>query len=207
MANCVNWLRSLVHKVASWNIRRDHRTSTSPPDRPPLWQEFEYFDEAWQNRIRLMAGFIQPKSCVMDLGCGQLWLKNFLAGCKYIPVDYTKRDAETIVCDFNKYQFPDRDVDCAFVSGCLEYVIDVEWFIGKIAEQANSCILSYCTIEKFPSISARESLGWQHNLTALDIERIFKSKGMRLTHMTETETKNTIFVFEKSDDPRTMLSA
>ncbi|MBK9568932.1 MAG: hypothetical protein IPO53_02690 [Chitinophagaceae bacterium] len=39
------------------------------------WQDIEYFDDKWKERIEQMARFIKNGSSVIDLGCGPMWLK------------------------------------------------------------------------------------------------------------------------------------
>ncbi len=68
----------------------------------PVWQQIEYFNPDWKGRIGKMASHIAPGESVVDLGCGQMWLKEFLsASSRYTGVDYTQRGADTIVADFN----------------------------------------------------------------------------------------------------------
>ena len=74
------------------------------------------------------------------------------SGCTYYAVDYKKRGEKSIVCDFNKYEFPIIKVDLCFVSGCLEYIEDYKWFIKEISKISNACVISYCTIENFQTL-------------------------------------------------------
>jgi hypothetical protein len=127
----------------------------------PKWQNIEYFDADWKKRICKMAELIGDEKVILDLGCGKMWLRQFLGPEKvYLGCDYVKRDADTIVCDFNKYQFPDCQADLCFVSGCLEYVEDLNWFFDEIARHALVLVVSYCTYELSPDIRLRKSLGW-----------------------------------------------
>ncbi len=49
------------------------------------WQDIEFFNEEWKDRIMLMASFIEKESSVMDLGCGRMWLLDFLPeNCTYL---------------------------------------------------------------------------------------------------------------------------
>jgi hypothetical protein len=146
-----------------------------------------------------MAGFIEPRASVMDLGCGKMWLKEMLpAKCVYYPVDYTKRNAETIVCDFNKKEFPAITADIAFVSGCLEYIKDYEWFITSACSQSNRVILSYCSMNEFTEIKKRKALGWLNNLYQEEIISFFRQNNFTLTHSAITTTRNSIFIFDQS---------
>jgi hypothetical protein len=163
------------------------------------WKTREYFDEVWKLRIKQMAENIPVGSSVMDLGCGKEWLKEFLPSqCTYNGSDYTPRSPSTIVCDFNKFEFPSLQVDVTFVSGCLEYVINYEWFINQISvSTANRCILSYCAIEYFPDTKKRVERNWVNNLTGIEIIELFQKNNFVLLNQTLTETNNLILIFER----------
>ena len=160
------------------------------------WKDIEYFDETWKNRIRQMAAFVPPNSRVLDLGCGEMRLRGFLKDCVYIPVDYRARSPETIVCDFNRGEFPDVRADVSFVSGCLEYIENPAWFIGQIAIHSNICVISYCSIEHFNDPAERAALAWKNSFDAKDVVALFMAKNMRVTAQTFLpETRNTVFRF------------
>jgi hypothetical protein len=173
---------------------------------PATWKDIEYFDETWKNRIRQMAGFIPPKSRVLDLGCGEMRLREFLKHCVYIPVDYMARGPETIVCDFNRGEFPNVPADVSFVSGCLEYIENPSWFIGQIAAHSQICVISYCSIEHFDDPSQRAAAAWKNSFDAQEVISLFLAKGMTLSARTFLpESKNTVFRFvagPPSETPR-----
>lgn len=161
------------------------------------WQDIEYFDDAWRARIRQMAEFIPANATVMDLGCGPGWLREIIDARSYTGVDYRPRKEDTVVCDFNKRQFPEFQRDVAFVSGCLEYVHDYRWFIAQICDKADVCILSYCLVEIHQDLAARRRAGWVNDLTLDDIKREFVRHSFRLSAETATPTGNAIMVFQR----------
>jgi hypothetical protein len=166
--------------------------------RKTTWKDAEYFDEAWKNRIKQMAAFIPQNATVLDLGCGKEWLKEFLPyNCCYWGCDYVSRNYETIICDFNKYQFPNLQVDICFVSGCLEYVEDYSWFIQKITEVSNYCIISYCSIDYFPNLKERTQRHWVNHLRNEELIDIFLKFNFSIEAITLTQTNNLILVFKK----------
>lgn len=167
-------------------------------DKVKTWQDIEYFNESWKNRIKQMTQYISPNSIVLDLGCGQMWTNEFLPiNCKYIAVDYIKRDEKSIVCDFNQHQFTDINADIAFVSGCFEYVVDYNWFVNKIATYCNACVISYCTLEAFPNLQERKGLTWVNHLTKAEFINLFLNANFTLEKEDTTQTNNTIFIFKK----------
>lgn len=144
-----------------------------------------------------MAEFIQPNERVIDFGCGQMSLKEYLPKeCHYIGVDYKARSAETIVCDFNAYQFPEDGADVAFVSGCLEYIRDYEWFVKQLCRQSDKVIVSYCTMENFPDISERIGRTWVNHLTHDEIINLFAKNDFKISG--KTDATDTIFYFVPS---------
>lgn len=161
------------------------------------WKTIEYFNPEWKERIRMMAELLPPDTnSITDLGCGLMWLKEFIpTEVNYIGVDYTSRGKGTIVCDFNKKQFPKISSDIAFVSGCLEYVKDASWFVKKIADNYKGCIISYCVLEEFKDQEFRDKKTWVNSFTENDIIQLFNKEGFNLKK--KLDTKNRIFYFEK----------
>ena len=172
-------------------------------DNTTSWREIEYFDEAWKLRINMMSSYIIENTSVVDLGCGPMWLSNLLGDRNtYFGVDYVKRDDKTIVCDFNKYEFPCIYADYYFISGCLEYVNDVEWFIESISKYTSRIIISYCILENFPDLHLRKSYAWVNNFTQKNLLDLFLSEKYELINIQETPSRNIIFYLEKSDNFR-----
>jgi hypothetical protein len=168
----------------------------------PEWKQFEYFDESWKERIQQMRKHIPIYAkTVMDLGCGKMWLRSMLnIHVKYIGVDYVKRSKHTIVCDFNKKEFPEKFVDVMFVSGCLEYINNPDWFVEKIAKHSSTCILSYCTLESFPNLEERLQYHWKNNLTKEDLISLFSKYSMKNITFEHTDKNHNIFVFIASNE-------
>ena len=159
------------------------------------WQDMEYFDPKWTERIREMAKYITRGKSVIDLGCGKMWLKEYLHENPYFPVDYISRGDDTIICDFNKKQFPNIQTDIAFVSGALEYVVDTSWFVSEISMHSRECILSYCLKENFSDINFRKKQAWVNNFSRNEIVDLFRSFGFVLNSENTTTSKNSIFYF------------
>lgn len=160
------------------------------------WKHIEHFDETWKLRIQKMSKYIHSGESVIDLGCGLMWLKEYLPrNCTYTGVDYTKRNPETVLCDFNKKNFPKQQADVAFVSGCLEYIDDPAWFAKQIASSANKCVVSYCTMEAIPSMKSRIQLCWKNHMTKNQLIQLFENQNFKLTNSEDGE--NSIFIFEK----------
>lgn len=124
---------------------------------PVIWRgELEnklgYEQFKWKKRIVAMARFID--SCdktVMDLGAGNMHLRGLLdENHIYVPVDYKKTAEDTVVCDFNKGEFPEIKADVIIAAGILDYINEPKWFLDKICETADKCVISYKGREKYP---------------------------------------------------------
>jgi len=103
-----------------------------------------------------MANHVAPSESVIDLGCGMGWLREMLPpDAVYYGCDMFARDKQTIVCNFNKYEFPNVSADTALISGALEYVRDWQWFLKETSNHCEKIVLSYCTRDQFPSPSVR----------------------------------------------------
>lgn len=163
----------------------------------PKWRDIEYFHRAWKRRIREMSKYLRDGQSVMDLGCGKMWLKDYLRNNAYVPVDYTYRGPGTIVCDFNQKLFPDRGADVAFVSGALEYLEHGAWFISQLGARFRSCVVSYCPLEDYPDVKARSRRGWVNHYTVSELLRMFRDAGFELVDESRSVPRTAIFFFEK----------
>jgi hypothetical protein len=162
------------------------------------WKEIEYFHDTWKVRIAAMANYL-PESCsVMDLGSGKEWLRDYLKkNVRYLGVDYLDRGTGNLVCDFNKKQFPKQQCDFAFISGCLEYIEDPNWFLEQLAGHVKQVILSYNTLEAVPDIAARKHLAWKNHFSECQITRLFEDHQFALIETDKNVHKNTIYIFKK----------
>ena len=149
----------------------------------------EYFDKSWAERIDAMARYVPLGSSVMDLGCGPMWLKKSRPDLVYTGVDYTFRGVGSIVADFNHKQFPSKQCDVAFISGCLEYETYPEWFITQATQIANRCVISYCVIDIHDNVAGRRRAGWVNDLSKADIERLLHAKEFFLSRAVRTQQK------------------
>ena len=144
-----------------------------------------------------MASWIEDEKSILDLGCGPMWLKEYLKkSSTYYGCDYKNRGNKTIICDFNKKEFPDIKTDLCFVSGCLEYIEDLDWFIKRISETSKTAIISYCPLDNNPFKFMRKKAAWVNHYSSYDIIKLFIEEGFKL-HKIDTVTKNIIFKFVK----------
>lgn len=161
------------------------------------WKDIEYFDTSWKKRIERMSYLVDANQSVADIGCGQMWLKDFLKkDTQYIGIDYIKRSADTIVCDFNNDEFPNVTSDVFFLSGVLEYVIKPDLFLQNICKKCETIIMSYCTRDLSPDRNFRKNMGWVNNLSKMEIVKIVECNNFILIKTDEIGA-NVIFKFIK----------
>lgn len=61
----------------------------------------------WEHRAKVVARWIPEGAYVLDMGCGNMLIEKHLKNpAGYIPCDIAKRDSRTIVCDFDKFEYP-----------------------------------------------------------------------------------------------------
>ena len=162
----------------------------------PNWAEIEYFNKGWEKRILQMSKLIKEEKNIMDLGCGKMWLKKYLnPDIHYYCCDYKKRDENTIICDFNKNEYPAVFVDLSFVSGTFEYIIDVESFIRSMKKYSSSVILSYVTKDHVKNLKFREKQAWKNHFFRDELISLFNKHDFLLTDTDSSVKNNDIFKF------------
>lgn len=166
--------------------------------RNPQWKDIERFDSSWKDRIATMARHIGPADGpVLDVGCGPMWLKHYLpAGVAYMGLDYVTRGPDCIVRDLNRERLPHTGARTIFVSGALEYLEQVDIFVGDAASAANKCIVSYCALAEFPDPGERRLRGWKNDLSVAEIIALFARHGMINRVHSYTASRNAVLVFE-----------
>lgn len=85
---------------------------------------------------------------LLDLGCGEMHIRKFLKpGIKYYGCDYKKRDKDTIVCDLSQNEFPQINVDCIFIAGVLEYLVNWYDVLREASKHTDQILMCYSTLE------------------------------------------------------------
>ncbi|WP_167958653.1 Coenzyme F420 hydrogenase/dehydrogenase, beta subunit C-terminal domain [Anaerosporobacter faecicola] len=99
----------------------------------------------WRKRAIVCSKFLNSNDhSVLDVGAGNMYLKKLLdENVIYYPLDYTKRQEDTIVCDLNKYEFPDIKVDAIVCAGIIGYLNDLNWFFDCLKNSTDKIILTY----------------------------------------------------------------
>jgi len=88
------------------------------------------------SQVALLVRELMPTNMV-DLGCARGYLRKLCGGVPYTGCDFvdldSDRDFPFFRCDFNHESLPDQitEVDLIVCSGLLEYIVDVQHFIGQ----------------------------------------------------------------------------
>jgi hypothetical protein len=159
--------------------------------------------ESWTDRIELMARFIKPGSSVLDMGCGTMALKKYLPpGCSYQSCDVAARESATIVCDFNKNEYPPvKQYDYVFCSGVLEYIHDVPGFLKELRKYSDTVIVSYVATKSNnrKRIRKRRGLDWVNHYNFFEIIVVVLRSGYTVQKVMDFATQK-IFVLNKLEE-------
>ena len=110
------------------------------------WQNFSddvYEFDVNMHLIEELATCIDKNDkSVVDLGAGGMHLNKFIpSDSLYYPVDYKKRCDQTVVCDFNKKEFPNINADVYVLCAMLYYIDDPIWLLEQSAAFASRKII------------------------------------------------------------------
>jgi len=98
---------------------------------------------------------------ILDLGCGIQYLREVIPdNVRYIGVDQYQHKKDTIICDFNKKQFPqvingeEVHSDIVFIAGLLEYLKYKKWLLKEACKASDKYILLSYNFKEFVNIPA-----------------------------------------------------
>lgn len=169
------------------------------------WRKASAFDQAWRSRIEFMASLINDERTVLDLGCGQMWLKEYIEPNKiYISSDMYKRDENTIVCDYNAGEFPDVSADVVVISGVVEYMdhpLELLMHARKISPRV---LVSYVSVEEQDNLKDRTLLGWRNHLSKDQFIELAGSAGLKVKSVQKIEN-NIIFELRRPENHNKMM--
>jgi len=153
------------------------------------WQSIHTESRKWRGRYKLIARHIFPGESVIEFGCGDMALRDYLhPNCAYQPSDLISRNNNCLVIDLNKNLPEDLETrySVAVFAGVLEYVSDVYRILTWSLSHADRVCFSYATTDDFPDIDHRSKVyGWFSHLSRDAIieigVKIQKESHIRLT--------------------------
>jgi hypothetical protein len=183
--------------------------SVDANSRENTWKEEYPYTSDMRKRCRRLLNMIEGKfKSVMDVGCGNQQLRSLLRWrkpfVKYYGSDYLQVKATTIICDFNKGEFPDIYVDLCFLSGILEYIYPdmLDCFIQNVCTHCSSLAVSYCFSTPPPPTSrTRLSFNWVNDITFNEMLILFLKNNFSLVrceiYHNNQQYQQYLFVFVK----------
>lgn len=140
---------------------------------------------------------------VVDYGAGYKFMKDLLpSDTAYYPVDFIDRGDHTIICDFNKHEFPNIYSELSVCMGTLMYIEPAEELLDPICRHTERWILfSFITLEGMPDIEIRRKSGMCQDFTEPQIIGMFASREYMLKDKRYDSSGNstmTLFLFEKA---------
>lgn len=189
-----NILNKITHIKRRLITNRNTSQNKSDTER---WKQKKWLFEDWNERSKIMAKWIAPKTDVLEFGAAKLALKTFLPeGVNYTPSDIVDRGPGTIVCDLNKYKPTITKQDVIFFSGVLEYIYDLPALIAFTAAKTDRFIISYATFDYFASPKHRKINGWVNHYTNSEIIEMFENNSFKLIE-TDLWRNQSLYVFDK----------
>ncbi len=131
------------------------------------WSNPNSFSAEWDERTTIIANMIARGSSVLEFGCGNQRLVDFLPeNCTYQPSDIVARSPQTLVCDLNK-SFPklEKKYDVIVFSGVLEYIADLPQLMEQVRANCGECIASYACTDQLDCIATRIRSGWINHIS------------------------------------------
>lgn len=151
----------------------------------------------------MAAAFIPSNAkSVIDFGAGQMHVRKFLPeSVKYYPVDYMSRCEETIVCNFNKDEFPSQEAEYAVVCGCLEWCEKPKEFFAKLAVKYDNIVLSYLPVEFSSCYNQQlERLGYYELLKLIYDHKMYVHKSSCLFFRSAVGVNDIILLIKRQDE-------
>jgi hypothetical protein len=168
------------------------------------WSNPSSLEPDWDRRAALAAQFVPDGARVLDLGCGRMALRQLLPnGCSYQPCDLVVRDPSTIVCDFNAGEFPEMaasEADVITMLGVLEYIVDIDSFLGHLQRAKRDVVLSYCATDFSPAVD-RPSLGWINHFSLFDLAVLFDRFGFHIERADRVDELQVLMKLRQSSAP------
>jgi len=140
------------------------------------WKGSEAISRRWAKRAEIVGKMIPPNASLLDIGCGNQILNEFLLkSVKYTPADIIPRSEDTIILDINKGIWPTGKWDYITACGVLEYINDLNPFFKNTSTLAKNLILTYHVSHNRQSVDRkrrRAQLGWLSNYSLNEIIRM-----------------------------------
>jgi tetratricopeptide (TPR) repeat protein len=176
---------------------RRRRTIESHQTDVERWSDEKQLEKSWDARAQRAADYVPACATVLDLGCGRMAFEKFLPkDCRYMPCDVARRDERTILCDFNKGEYPDAEAGTADIIsflGVMEYIFDARTFLSRLRQWQRPVVMSYCTTEGIRDRNQRRSLGWVNDFSYDELVRLLEETGFSIQRADRIDSVQWLF--------------
>jgi hypothetical protein len=100
----------------------------------------------WSNRWDFVKHHIPDNVSVVDFGCGNREVLDYISPSNYVGVDQC--ESADIVADLNQPLLIDKKFDIALLLGVLEYMQNPEFTLGNIAGSADCFVVLTLPVKK-----------------------------------------------------------
>lgn len=125
-----------------------------------FWSDWANLEDGALERAQAAARYLAAGDKVLDLGCGQMRLREALGPeAAYSSADLVPWAPETLAVDLNQGQFPEGRFDCVALLEVLEFLHDPLWVLEQARRAAPSLLLTY-RLRQGEMEMARRTRGW-----------------------------------------------
>lgn len=147
-------------------------------------------ESEWLRNIALYEFLDETDKSVMGLGSETIYFRVlFSPKMNYYVADYRKHSFETIVCDFNKGEFPELYTDIIICSEIIKRIDDPIWLLKQITLHCRKVLLCYHEEESNVNLK----------FNSIDIIKYMSSRGFCITKQNKEFEQNgdLLVCFEK----------
>jgi len=159
---------------------------------------------SWEYRAEKAAWLLGGCDSVVDIGSGRMLLEKHLEpGTRYVPVDVVRRDQRTIVVDLNdSSEWPEAvSGDAAAILGVVEYLYDLERFMGRLSSRFDRAVVSYSVSDLSGLPQVRLANGWTNTFSRAELEGTFSIHGWSVTDAFRVDSVQWMWHLVKSSLP------
>ncbi|MCY0966452.1 methyltransferase domain-containing protein [Parathalassolituus penaei] len=165
------------------------------------WQKQQSVWHKWEVRTRRIGKMIPGGCSVLDLGCGDRKLKEFIPeDCTYTGADLVARTDDTLFLEINDDIWPDGQWDVVVAAGVLEYVYDVKRFFERVRQRSGRLIFTYHVDNVSGDVARLKRLesGWLSDFRFSELVICWESSGWNVASVTGLAKKEIFrqYIFE-----------